>query len=175
MIHTAFHNCKNIRLHVKTESRTCLSLCQSNLPLRHEAALMSCRIPAAYEVCGWTIWRTPWFARSNLAKLHNNCYISIISKCFLRISVVFSRVWCCNASLNKDSFWMDITCNLTRHIGLLPIWIELPVFLWHFSFDTHFLLNCYTWLNVTSLLPQYTSSNLTQINYRVYACNKDKK
>jgi len=102
-------------------------------------------------------------------------YISIISKCFLRISVVFFRVWCCNASLNKDSFWMDITCNLTRHIGLLPIWIELPVFLWHFSFDTHFLLNCYTWLNVTSLLPQYTSSNLTQINYRVYACNKDKK
>jgi len=24
----------------------------------------------SYEVCGWTGWRTPRFARSNLAKLH---------------------------------------------------------------------------------------------------------
>jgi len=71
---------------------------------------------------------------------------------------MFSRVWCCNVSLNKSSVETDITCNLTRHCGLLPVRIELAVSLWHMSFDTSFLLNCYTWLNITSLLPQRTST-----------------
>jgi len=34
------------------------------------------------------------------------------------ISYMFSSVWCCNASLNKNSFGTNITCNLTRHCGL---------------------------------------------------------
>jgi len=42
-------------------------------------------------------------------------YPSIISKSlaynFRGISRMFSRVWCCNASLNENSFVRDITCN----------------------------------------------------------------
>jgi len=53
-------------------------------------------------------------------------------------------------------------CNLTRHCRMLPVRTELSVFLWRFSSDIHFLLNCYTWLKITALLPLYTSSNLTR-------------
>jgi len=44
-------------------------------------------------------------------------------------SRIFSRVWCCIASLNKNSSGTNITCNLTRHCGLLQVRIELSVFL----------------------------------------------
>ena len=54
----------------KQESKTHSSLRQSNLLLQNEAALMSRQIRA--NVRGSTGWRTPWFARSNLAKLHKN-------------------------------------------------------------------------------------------------------
>jgi len=87
-------------------------------------------------------------------------YPSIISKCFLRISVNFPYVFPCLVLwcfFKKNSVGTDITCNLTRHWGLLPVEIKLSVFLWHMSFDTYFWLNCYTWLNITSLLPQCTS------------------
>ena len=67
-------------------------------------------------------------------------------------------VLCCNASLTKNSVGTDVTCNLTRHCDLIPVRIKLSVLLRHFSFDTYFLLNCCTWLNVTSLLPQCTSN-----------------
>jgi len=48
-------------------------LSQRNLQLQTEAALIFCRIRAVeHRVCGWTSWRTPRFARSNLAKLHKS-------------------------------------------------------------------------------------------------------
>jgi len=59
---------------LKQGSKTHSSLRQSNLQLQNQAALMSRRIGAVehVKVCGWTGWRTPRFARSNLAKLHKN-------------------------------------------------------------------------------------------------------
>jgi len=39
------------------------------------------------------------------------------------ISRMSSRVCCCNASLNENSFGTNITCNLTRHCGSLPVGI----------------------------------------------------
>jgi len=95
----------------------------------------------------------PWLR----AWLHFN-YFKMLPQNYRGIFRVFSRVSCCNASLKKNSFGTDIICNLTRHCRLLPVRTELSVFLWHFSFDAHFLLNCYTWLNITSLLPQCTSN-----------------
>jgi len=64
--------------------------------------------------------------------------LQLFRNCFPRISRMPSRVWCCNASLNKNSFGVDITCNLTRHwfaivigeeIPFLPVRIELSVYL----------------------------------------------
>jgi len=78
---------------------------------------------------------------------------------------MFSRVRCCDASLNKNSFRTDITCNLTRHCGLLP---QLESNFLFFS-DTQFLLNCCTWLNITSFLPQCTSSNPAFSNHSTAA------
>jgi len=42
--------------------------------MQNETALMSCRKTSsvAQKVCGWTVWRTPRFARSNFAKPHKN-------------------------------------------------------------------------------------------------------
>jgi len=70
---TAVHYCKNIRLRVKTGGKTYSSMCQSNLQLQNETALMSCRIRLVeHRHLGWTVWCTPRFARSNFAELHKN-------------------------------------------------------------------------------------------------------
>jgi len=57
---------------LKQGSKTHSSLRQSNLQLQNEAPLMflSHTSSGAQKVCGWTVWRTPRFARSNLAKLY---------------------------------------------------------------------------------------------------------
>jgi len=59
---------------LKQGSKTHSSLRPSNFQLQNEAALMSLSITSsrAYKVCGLTGWRTPLFARSNLAKLQEN-------------------------------------------------------------------------------------------------------
>jgi len=55
---------------LKQGSETHSSLRQSNLQLQNQTALnTSSRV---LKVCGWTGWRTPWFARSSFAKLHKN-------------------------------------------------------------------------------------------------------
>jgi len=57
---------------LKQVSKTHSSLRQSNLQLQNEVALMSNTSSRTQKVCGWTGWRSPRFARSNLAKLHKN-------------------------------------------------------------------------------------------------------
>jgi len=113
-------------------------------------------------------------------------FFKIASLEFRGIFRMFFRVWCCNAALNEQklfrngyylqyhkTLWFAIVIH--EGIPFLPVRTELSVFLWHFSFDTNFLLNCYTWLNATSLLSQCTFSNLIQINYRLCVSNKDKR
>jgi len=55
---------------LKQGSKTHSSLRRSNVHLQNQAALMSWRIWAVSQVCGWTDWRTPRFESLNLAKLH---------------------------------------------------------------------------------------------------------
>ena len=101
-------------------------------------------------------------------------YPSIISKCFPRISVVFSVCFLVFGAVVPLQI-KTLSERILLATSQDPVRIELSVFLWHFSFDTHYLLNCYSWLNITSLLPQCTSSNLTRKLITVHACNKDKK
>ena len=56
-------------------------------------------------------------------------YFKMLLQNFREISRMSSRVWCCNASLNKNSVGTDSTCKLTRHCGLFPVRVELSVFL----------------------------------------------
>jgi len=83
---------------------------------------------------------------------------------FRGISRTSSRVWCCNPSLNKNSFGTDIICNLTRRWFATVIGEAQLELNFLFSSDTSLLtlISCCTSLNMTSLLPQYTSSNLTR-------------
>ena len=69
---TAVHNCKNIRLRVKTgESNTFISTSgQFTTETSGCANVSSNTSSRVQKVCGRIGWRTPRFARSNLAKLH---------------------------------------------------------------------------------------------------------
>ena len=68
---TAVHNCKNIRLRVKTwEQNTLITASEQFTTAKSDCAKVSSNTSSCVlKVCGW---RTPWFARSNFAKLHKN-------------------------------------------------------------------------------------------------------
>ena len=71
---TVVHNCKNIRLRVETgEWNTLIPTSEQFTTAKWDCAKVSSNTSSwALKVCGWTGWRTPWFARLNFTKLHEN-------------------------------------------------------------------------------------------------------
>ena len=77
-----------------------------------------------WKVCSWTGWRTPRFARSNLAKLHKNC------KCALR----------------KNTFNF-LLCIEVQKTSSFPFSL-----LWHYKMPECFYVNnCCFWARATVL------------------------